>query len=310
MDGMVPPALASPKEPKEPKEEDVGALFKIGVIDLFGILMPGVFLLVNLRVACSLAWHGASNPIQQLGGFESLVGHVVLFFVAYLAGILLRLFKLDRVDRCSAWVTGRFVVKGHDEDYWRAAQFDFLDIARRRFGVEKEALLPAGCVPGTLVPVAPAPIIPEQRKGLSGKSPLNYLKLVVQARSVPLAEEVHKAEALMRLLSGVFYACTISGLAYVAVLDAAAIRQDPLPVLAIAGIIMTVLIAVAIASRFRSLRIKELDTVLGACIASGFPCTVTGGGAATWTPALASSAPTTLAGTPSAARQPAPPSQA
>jgi hypothetical protein len=87
---------------------------------------------------------------------------------------------------------------------------------------------------------------------------LNYLKLVVQARSVPLAEEVHKAEALMRLLSGVFYACAISAVAYVAVLGVVAIRQAPLPGLAIAGIVTMVLIATAIVSRFRSLRIKEL----------------------------------------------------
>jgi hypothetical protein len=224
----------------------MGALLKIGVIDLFGILMPGVVLLVNLWIACSLAGVGPTNPLHSLEarGF-SLVGHAILFFCAYLTGIILRLFRPDPVDRFSTWVARKM----RDQNELRTVRdFKYRTFAQQAFVV-------------TLA----TPLLPT----VEGRDWFNFLKLAIQEKSIPLAEEVHKAEALMRLLSGVFYASAVAAALYFLGTIVAGITQSPRWWLGLVGIGVSLVVAAPIVARFRDLRLKELDTVVAASCTLG-----------------------------------------
>lgn len=224
----------------------MGALLKIGVIDLFGILMPGVVLLVNLWAVCLLAWVGPTNPVHSLqsGGF-SLVGHVILFFAAYLSGIILRLFRPDPVDRLSTWAARKM----RDQRELRTQRdFRYRHFAQRTF----------------LVTLA-SPLLPN----VGGRDWLNFLKLAIQEKSIPLAEEVHKAEALMRLLSGVFYASVVAAASYCLGRVIAVFTQSPRWWFGLVGIGVSLVMTAPIVARFRDLRLKELDTVVAASCTLG-----------------------------------------
>ena len=69
---------------------------RLGIIDLFGILTPGVFLLGNII----LILYGIGIFAELLMGIlrDPFLAIVVIFFVGYLLGSILRLIPPKRVD--------------------------------------------------------------------------------------------------------------------------------------------------------------------------------------------------------------------
>ncbi|HEX9970621.1 MAG TPA: hypothetical protein VGD14_00985, partial [bacterium] len=76
--------------------------FKVGIVDFFGILCPGVLLLMNL-ILLLVACHVDFIKSIDLNLLEKLdVGlFIFLFVICYLFGFILRLISPDIVDKIS-----------------------------------------------------------------------------------------------------------------------------------------------------------------------------------------------------------------
>ncbi|NQE46195.1 hypothetical protein C5S31_09270 [ANME-1 cluster archaeon GoMg2] len=71
--------------------------FRVGVVDFFGILCPGVLLLVNILVFLFACGAGGFN-LSVAGGFNL---SLLLFVICYLFGFILRLISPDYVDKAA-----------------------------------------------------------------------------------------------------------------------------------------------------------------------------------------------------------------
>lgn len=84
--------------------------FRVGIIDFFGILCPGVLLLINLIVllfTCGVEVNLLWDSMSKTSGGTILF--VLLFVICYLFGFILRLVSPDYVDQVST-IFGRFIV--------------------------------------------------------------------------------------------------------------------------------------------------------------------------------------------------------
>ena len=83
----------------------------------------------------------------------------------------------------------------------------------------------------------------------------NYCKLAIRAKSSPLSVEIHRMEALVRMLSGVFWASVIGFFGFVMVI----LKTPDLIYLILC--VAHLIIMWAILGRFRFIRSKEVITV-------------------------------------------------
>ena len=74
--------------------------FRVGIIDFFGILCPGVLLVVNINVflfACNINLWASLEQVSM--GDNGLILFLFLFVLCYLFGFILRLISPDIIDK-------------------------------------------------------------------------------------------------------------------------------------------------------------------------------------------------------------------
>ncbi len=229
---------------------------RLGIIDLFGILTPGVFLLGNII----LILYGIGIFAELLMGIlrDPFLAIVVIFFVGYLLGSILRLFPPKRVDS----LVSLYLLK-IKKYRWAKDNFPYYrTLLVERYKSYNNVL---SKVADFILEESGMEKIKDYSQK-EDKSFFNYCKLLIRENSSPLSAEIYRMEALVRLLSGVFLSSCIGlcGFVVVLILNFTSFIATPTDEFIYTYLILSVLyltILLAILKRFRFIRFTEVMTV-------------------------------------------------
>jgi hypothetical protein len=243
-----------------------------GARGIFDILVPGMFLLINLGVVVCLLPFVDDETKRLIANCADnpAVAVIVSVVFGYLIGVILRLLRPSGPDRLSAaWVgrghrrvqrNGGESEKGHKRKkyrlpLWASEQFPYIGylgiVCRRR--IRSAEVL--GFYERTWAP--------SKRRG-PNREFFNFCKTMIVSQDKKAAGEIRAAEALVRYMSGMFYALVV---ACFLLLVALIVRWITIGQVTVGLIIMlcTYLVAIGvILRRFRFVRTKEVETVFAA----------------------------------------------
>ena len=219
---------------------------------LFHILVPGVFLLMNILAGLHVFSYTPDEVRSQIHTlFENpTVALTVIIGFGYLIGVVLRIFRSERPDRCSAWFLRTFDAAAHPPPT-KANGYAYEDFPYRNWlgrGVRN-------------LPDSVREFYDTNWTHGDSRTFLNYAKTVVISEDAGSAAEIYAGESLCRFISGMFYALVASLLLCVVVLvvEFKLERTANLPALIAVGAYL--LAIVGILANYRFMRIKEVQTV-------------------------------------------------
>ncbi|MBN2583608.1 MAG: hypothetical protein JXL80_11105 [Planctomycetes bacterium] len=260
---------------------------------IFGIFVPGLFLLVNFSVCVYSAVDRTGDTGQFLRhcATEPTMGLVMAIGLGYLMGVILRLLQTDVADRCSAWWLRRFSLHVRQEELPPADPAEkginragqrvcrMVRVACRRLRRPRGApLLYAtenfpyiswlGYVCKRDLPDEARAFyqdvwLPRAQLHRSNREFFNFCKTILSSLDERASFEVFAAEDMSRYVAGMFYALIAATLSMLGAFVVMCLRGEFMGVfLVVAGIY---LFAVwRILNRFRILRIKETQTLFAA----------------------------------------------
>jgi mannose-6-phosphate isomerase-like protein (cupin superfamily) len=272
-------------------------LFKLGLRSVLGITLPGAMLVLIFCYAAFSILFALDQPVQGLlwGKEQQFLAFAILFLLSYNIGGLLRLNSADAVDRKSSRILTR--------EFWKTPQYSLADPAlleaTRDKILENKASEISTAFDAWIWRQETFPYSawqfrkfhiyhPEEvlrffqtyqssMRGSEGRGKefFNYCKMVIYKEGRagdPLVDEVHFAEATVRFYAGTHAGLGLSSGALLTALLVQAFLwapSTPLPkdlsLVATAALLGVVLLMKrAIVHRFRTLRLKEVDTVYDA----------------------------------------------
>lgn len=223
---------------------------------IFEIFIPGVFLLLNILVFTYFFSEISGSFKNDLIFLISnqILSLVIIISFGYLIGVILRLLKtkiVDKLSGCFCWMLyGKF--KKNKKAYWFEPFPYFTYISR----LSKKKLPVEASIYFNHVW---EPIRYKVKDG--NREFFNYCKTLIYTSDDRIANEIYSAEALIRYVSGMFYALFISSLLIFLIMIYSGFKIFFLVV----GISYLLAIAV-ILFNFRFLRIKEVETVFVASL--------------------------------------------
>jgi hypothetical protein len=222
----------------------------LGIIDLFGILTPGVFLFGNII----LILYGIDRlPLGMLK--DPFLAIVLIFFGGYLLGSILRLVHPKWVDS----LVSLYLRKIRRDKKWAEEKFPYFYWLLKEKYVKEQNVLSE--VSKLILKESGRENIKDYSKKET-TSFFNYCKLLIRAKSSPLSEEIHRMEALVRMLSGVFWASVVGFCGFVMVLILKSTFLTPTNEFTYLILsVVYLIIILAILERFRFIRFKEVMTV-------------------------------------------------
>ncbi len=231
---------------------------------VFEILIPGVFLLINLGIAIYFLPIINTQTRKYIKDivFNPLTCFLVLILLGYLLGLILRLFRAEMLDSFSGKVNSIFP-KHRNKKYIteKFPYFEWLEelcekylpnetsvFFKRTWGLRK---------------------IQETRKRKKvkkrgNKQYFNFCKTLINAVDERSAAEIYAAEVLTRYISGTFYALVFSSLSLLstAIFTYSLKRKvmwEFCPIL-----IIYLVAILCILKNYRFTRLKEVETVFAA----------------------------------------------
>jgi hypothetical protein len=237
---------------------------KSGAKCFFEILMPGVFLLLNMLGTFGLFMVTLADSDRQRAVHEFLVAPTyalaLILSLGYLLGVVLRLFRTQFVDNWSGWFIGLLKPVWRDEPFitdpffynrWMRnkcnKRFDpFVGQFYERYWAQRDT-----------------------GDAFKNTSFFNMCKVLINKTDPNSANEVFAAEAMSRFVAGSFYALFFACM--LAFLDAIIVWEfigRRLALLPIAVALVYFLLMLGILWEFRFLRCKEVDAVFDACYAN------------------------------------------
>jgi hypothetical protein len=226
-----------------------------GARGIFEIFIPGSFLLLNVFGALFFC---PSPEIVTL--IKSLLKNsgiliIVIICVGYLFGVMLRLFRTDRLDRISGLYMKLFYKeKDKTSDELKRTVSDTFPYINWINDMSCKHL------PENVCNFFNDKWMNSDTK-IHKKQFFNYCKTIIAAKDSNAYEEIYAAESLTRYVSGMFYSISLSLLLniVVLVLNRYYLGIFVLPIILVSCIY--ILIQFEIIRRFRMLRIKEVETV-------------------------------------------------
>lgn len=235
-----------------------------GIRGTFAIFAPGIFLLLNLATFIYLFpfTHDVMKDIAVTGVSYPVLSSLSIFIFGYLIGIVLRLITVDLVDRWSARWLRRFNRHTRQEDgafrLFASEEFPYIG------WIEEACKL---CLPPEALVFYNNTWTKRNRAGWGNKRFFNYCKNLINSVDEKSANEIYAAEALSRYMAGMFYAmlfafCLIllAGILHYIFFD----KFDATIKFLAMVLFVYSFIVVRILSRFRFIRIKEVETVFDA----------------------------------------------
>lgn len=162
---------------------------RIGIINFFGVLIPGSFLsfYILLIIACILEISGMSNShrvILDSINANGLVFSTGFFFVSYLLGMVIRLHAPSKVDK---YATSLLNIIGKKGD-WVNEDFPYSNSLTNWF--KANGL-------GHVIE-----FMEEENENYANKTFFNHCKLYIISQNEALANQIINAEATNRFIAG------------------------------------------------------------------------------------------------------------
>lgn len=231
-----------------------------GARGIFEILVPGVFVLVNLvaviywlpftdNETIGLIVAGVSNPLLSL---------VIAVILGYLIGVILRSFRVGMADRLSGKWLQRFSRAARKEDgtfeLYAIEEFPYIGWIGNRF---RQTLPPKA------LDFYDRVWAPRKIKGRNRQF-FNFCKAVILSAGDQYASEIYAAEAMSRYVAGMLYALIfVFSLILLTTILRFLFLGEIVTLLVI--ILLAYLAAIAaILANFRFIRMKEVETVFTA----------------------------------------------
>jgi hypothetical protein len=225
---------------------------KFGVITFFGILIPGAYLAGILVISVA-----SGIELCGLAGHESIVSFVsqytalsagVFLFVAYLLGVLVRLFAPEYVDKLS---TLYLVHVRRNNEKWVKDKFPYKETLTFRLSADGMVRVPQ---------------LMSRLNSTYGRpgntSFFNYCKWFIDANNIALSMQVQEGEALVRFLSGTSLVLLITLPLALTLLIAFAFHRAGLSAALYFGLVTIDIISLAlILERFKYQRRREVIMV-------------------------------------------------
>ncbi len=233
---------------------------RLGILDLVGILTPGAFLLGNIILISIII-----GKYDKLLIFDPFLNIIAIFFISYLLGTVLRLVKPSGVDNFASfylklkhkddWVDDKFPYYYHllkelysKDDKCYDAMGDVSDFISEKSGLDKMEKNGVD--------------LKKYSKEKEHTSFFNYCKVFLIEKSPRLSDEIYRAEALVRLLAGVFWVSLLTLFAFLVLLLLNIINLVTLNYEAFCLIglffLLYLVITWRILERFRVIRFKEV----------------------------------------------------
>jgi quercetin dioxygenase-like cupin family protein len=237
---------------------------KSGARGFFEILMPGVFLLLNLLGTFGLLMATLADEPQQKAAREFLIDPAyalaLILSLGYLLGVVLRLFRTQRLDDWSGWFIGLAKPELRGESFI-TEPFFYNGWMRKKC---KERFDPSV---GQFYERYWAKR--DTRNAFKNTSFFNLCKALINKADPNSAREAFAAEAMSRFVAGSCYALWFALL--LALVDTVVVCifiSRHLTLLPLAMALVYLLLIVRILGEFRYLRCSEVDAVFGACYAN------------------------------------------
>jgi hypothetical protein len=232
-----------------------------GTRGIFEIFIPGVFLLLNLGMAVFLFpfLDPETKQLLENGVNNSGLIIAVLACFGYLIGVILRLFQADALDRLSSGWMLRFQRKTNlafnQYRLWAAENFPYVgwigEVTTRYLPEEAQKFYKDTWA--------------KRRLDGSNKQYYNYCKVLIASKDINAAAEIYAAESLTRYIVGMYYALTFSFVLIAAVIITRLIYLHTSTTGLLILLVAYLLAILAIVSRFRYVRTKEVEVVFAAC---------------------------------------------
>lgn len=270
--------------------------FRVGVIDFFGILCPGILALINLSALLFIC-NVEIDQVLQSKSTENwgIVLPILLLVICYLFGFILRLITPDYVDKAST-LFGKLIAHGHyseksklrkkfknenkisKKSSRRDRKKAFRSFLENHYDelIKKREELPEffwndECYPYYFglkyfyykdFPYKIAHAIID-KKEYHNKSTYNFWKRLLASRDPNLATLVFQAEAYVRFMSGSFWALVIGILSGILLIITNPGSGKNMAI-GISLTAMSILMAVIILNRFKNQRRREVKILLDA----------------------------------------------
>ena len=238
---------------------------------IFDILVPGVFLLLNLGlVVYSLPFvdQQTKDFMNATAGNSAVILVIALCF-GYLIGVLLRLFRTEVADHCSvAWL--RLVHpdarKKRNELWWAREKFPYICW----IGEVCKHYLSAGHSESA-EPPEPSEIqrfykeiwYPRRRDG-QNRQFFNFCKVMINSVDERAASEINAAEALSRYIASMFCALVLSSILISITVILRCYHFGQITVGLVALLFAYLFAVLVILTYFRFVRIREVEIVFAA----------------------------------------------
>ena len=186
-----------------------------GVFELF---VPGAFVILNF-FAFLYSWldSTAQEQFRELAA-SPVLGLVILICLGYLVGAILRLFGTEIPDRCSAW-WNRPQTKTASSKHWTEEDFPYIGWIGLTHNFREENAKTGSSAQKFYDKVWKVEIKgeggskdrnEEEAKRWQEKTFFNHCKTLINSVDERAATEIYSAEALVRYLTGMFYALLLA----------------------------------------------------------------------------------------------------
>lgn len=228
----------------------------MGILDLIGILTPGAFLLGSIALIFIVIERTDELSIFS-PFFSPFLSVLTIFFLIYILGTILRLIHPELVDiivslyfklirrRKGSWVDDKFpyfyhiLKKKYTEDRYDNIASEVSNFILKESGLDKKE----------------DDALKEYSKKKEHKDFFMCCRLFLIEKSPRFSEEVYRAEAVVRLLAGIFWVSLISLFIFLLLF-----LNTP-TMLNLIFFLIYLCITVLILERFRHIRFKEVMTV-------------------------------------------------
>lgn len=232
-----------------------------GARGIFEILVPGVFMLVNLvAVVYLFPFTDAETKRLIATGTSNQVFNLLMAIIfGYLIGVILRMFRADVPDKLSAkWIRGfKRAARLKDGTFKLYATEEFPYIGW--IGQKIRQGLPPNAVEFYERIWAPRKI-----KGQQNNQFFNFCKNMIIAADERCANEIYAAEALSRYIAEMFYALvSVFALMLITIIVHYIVFAQVLAA-PVAVVLAYFAAIVGILANYRFIRIKEVETVFAA----------------------------------------------
>jgi len=234
-----------------------------GTRGIFEILVPGVFLLLNIGAFIFSLPFLDDHTKEMIASLASntILDLVVSICFGYLTGILLRLLKTDVLDKLSAWWLRTFDKNAREKTSKSRKPVYRLSATEGFPYIGWIGQVASGYLPPEALHFYEKVWARRKRESNQNKQFFNFCKIVVSSNDENAANEIYAAEALTRYIAGMFYALLFASILIVGTIIMRYLFLGEWVIVLFVLLAAYLFAIFIIIQRFRKMRIREVEVV-------------------------------------------------